>query len=525
MPGMPFLLTLVLAALGPAEPPTVAPPDPTPATGPAAAPSDQPATPETPTDAATAPPTATPAAATPPRQVWVFIDRWKEFGGTVESETETELVVVSPIGERRTFNRSQVLDVVDLVRPQPGQRGLIQMRDGSIVRGEILKDTFEGVEFRADSIKGNVPREQVYRVVLEMDFETRYRRIKASILPEEHGRRVALARWLAGQERLDLGIKELEELLAEADSEAARELLRDFNARLALEKAVTERKRRDDERRRAAAPKDAVDGPAAPPSDDGSGTQDPDDGSGARGGMPGSRDLLPDNLITDEDVNLIRVYEIDFRDPPRILVQPEGIRQLILRYGSSDLVPTSTEARNALFTAPAIRLVRLLFDLRARDLYRYIEVQEDPASIARFRTRVHNSWLLGNCATSRCHGGVKAGSFFLHTGKASDARIRYTNLLTLLNTSVDGKPMVNFQDPPDSLLVQYAMQRNLAKYPHPDVPGWKPVFNRGTPQLMADTLEWIRGMHQPRPEYPVAFELPQLDAPDRPVREPDGPDR
>ena len=336
---------------------------------------------------------------------------------------------------------------------------------------------------------------------------------------------MALARWLAGQGRLDLGITELEELLAEADSEAARARLRDLNARLAREKAVAERKRRDAERRRAAAPDQSADDPSAAPAEDQSREDGPSAADRPRGGMPSSRDLLPDNLLTDEDVNLIRVYEIDFRDPPRILVQPEGIRQMILRYGSSDLVPTSTEARNALFTAPAIRLVRMLFDLRARDLYRYIEVQEDPASIARFRTRVHNSWLLGNCATSRCHGGVKAGSFFLHTGKASDARIRYTNLLTLLNTSVDGKPMVNFQDPPDSLIVQYGMQRNLAKYPHPDVPGWKPVFNRGTPQLLADTLEWIRGMHQPRPEYPVAFELPRLDAPDRPIREPDGPDR
>ena len=520
MLGMPLLLTMVLAALGAGEPPVATPPALEPARDPAVAPAAPPAAPP-----ATSAPAADPPASEPPRQVWVFIDRWKEFGGTVESETETELVVVSPIGERRTFNRSQILDVIDLVRPQPGQRGMIQMRDGSIVRGEILKDSFEGVEFRADSIKGNVPREQVYRVILEMDFDTRYRRIKATILPEEHGRRVALARWLAGQGRLDLGITELEELLAEADSEAARELLRDLNARLALEKAVAERKRRDEERRRAAAPDQAANDTPAAPAEDPSPEDSPSAADRPRGGMPSTRDLLPDNLITDEDVNLIRVYEIDFRDPPRILVQPEGIRQMILRYGSSDLVPTSTEARNALFTAPAIRLVRMLFDLRARDLYRYIEVQEDPASIARFRTRVHNSWLLGNCATSRCHGGVKAGSFFLHTGKASDARIRYTNLLTLLNTSVDGKPMVNFQDPPDSLLVQYGMQRNLAKYPHPDVPGWKPVFNRGTPQLLADTLEWIRGMHQPRPEYPVAFELPRLDAPDRPIREPDGPDR
>ncbi|MFM8818348.1 MAG: hypothetical protein ACKOHI_10850, partial [Phycisphaerales bacterium] len=68
----------------------------------------------------------------------------------------------------------------------------------------------------------------------------------------------------------------------------------------------------------------------------------------------------------------------------------EGIRQLILRYGSSDLIPASSEERNLLYTKPAIEVVRLMFSLRARDLYRYVQVDEDPESLALFRTRVHN---------------------------------------------------------------------------------------------------------------------------------------
>ncbi|MFM8817352.1 MAG: hypothetical protein ACKOHI_05685, partial [Phycisphaerales bacterium] len=186
-----------------------------------------------------------------PRQVWVFIDRWKEFGGTVVEEREAEFTVEGPYGERRSFNRNQVLDVVDLVRPEPGQRGIVQLRDGTIVRGEILKDALDEVEFRVDSIKGTLPREKVYRVVLELDFETRYRRIRASILPEEHGRRVALARWLAENDRLDLAVVELEALLREADSDATRDLLREVNARLTLKQSVEESRRRERERREA----------------------------------------------------------------------------------------------------------------------------------------------------------------------------------------------------------------------------------------------------------------------------------
>lgn len=463
-----------------------------------------------------APGTPAPAAAEPPRQVWLFIDRWKEFGGTVVHEDHDEIVVVGPLGERREYNKTKLLDIVDIVRPSPGQRGLIQLRDGSIVRGEILKDSLEEVEFRVDTVVGRLPREKVYRVVLEEDFETRYRRLKGSIAPEEHGRRIALARWLAEQDRLDLAQQELEALLRDADSETGRDVLREVKARAELKRSIEESRRKGG----ASGGGTEVTPDSAAPGRDGPGTPA---GPGDR--TPSNRDLRPSKLVSDEDVNIVRVYEIDFKDPPRLKVDPEGIRQLILRYGSSDLIPASAEQRNLLFSKPDAEIARLMFDLRARDLYKFITVSEDPASLARFRTRVHNSWLLTNCATSRCHGGVQAGRFFLHTGESTDVRIRYTNLLTLLEFEVDGKRLVDFEDPPDSLLIQYATQRNLARYPHPDVKGWKPVFSKSTPQLMSETLEWIRGMHQPRPEYPVDFELPKLDAPDRPVRRPDEPDR
>jgi hypothetical protein len=349
---------------------------------------------------------------------------------------------------------------------------------------------------------------------------------------------------------MDLAIAELEALLREADVEAAREMLRDINARVRLQRSIDESRRAkqsppQDKQPSPPATAPAVPPPPAPDSTAGappeppnpSGTagaspageaRTPDDGAVpavAPAGPPRTRDLLPKDLLSDADVNLIRVYEVDFKDPPRLHVTPEGIRQLILRYGSSSLIPATTQERNALYTKPSLEVARLLFDLKARDLYGYIEVEEDPASLAKYRTRVHNSWLIANCATSRCHGGIDAGRFFLYTGNAKDQRIRYTNLMTLLTFKVDGKPLVDFEDPPNSLLIQYAMPRRLARYPHPDVRGWRAVLTESTPQLTTDTLEWIRSMYKPRPEYPIAYKPPRLDAPDAPVREPDGPDR
>ena len=531
MPAM-ALFPLILAVLlqdAPAAAPVA--PAPAPVAAPASVPAGQ---------APAAAPSAE-AQPTQPRQVWIFVDRWKEFGGTVVGETEQDITVFDG-HETRTFIKAKVVDIIEVVRPKPGQRGVIQLRDGTIVRGEILRDSIEEVEFKVDSVQGKLPRSQVYRVVLELDFDTRYARIKAGISPEEHGRRLGLARWLTDQGRMDLAILELEALLRDGDVEEARDMLRDINARVKLAQSVEEAKRAKANQGTAPKPTDATPvtttpGTAAPgtaaPGTQPAGNTPPDaprtaDPATAEQPVrrpPTTREMLPKDLISDADVNLVRVYEIDFKDPPRLTVTPEGVRQLILRYGSSALVPATTQERNALYSKPSVDLARLLFDLKARDLYSYIEVEEDPASLAKFRTRVHNSWLIGNCATSRCHGGVDAGRFFLYTGNAKDQRIRYTNLLTLLSFKVDGKPMVNFEDPPNSLLVQYAMPRNQARYPHPDVKGWKPVLSDSTPQLMQDTLDWIRSMYQPRPDYPVDYKPPMLDAPDAPQNGPDEPDR
>lgn len=497
-----------------------------------------------------------------PREVWIFIDRWKEFGGRVKRDTDTEISVFDGV-ETRTFSKGQVLEIVELVEPRPGQQGTIFLRDGSRVRAVILRDDLEGVEFQANQLKGHLPRHQVFRVALQADFDDRYAMRKNLASREEHGRRLALGQWLIDEGRMDLALVELEELVRDSDMEAARDLLRSIRAqmklvqsaaaRVAAEKAAAEKaaagKAASEQSVGAGQPgataveatqpnngaaptaspsesPDAQQGASPDAAQPGQPPQAPQPPEGSTSlGAPTTREALPQDLLTADEVNLIRVYEIDFQDAPALRVPPEGIRQLILRYGSSSLIPATTEDRNTLYRKPAIDIARLMFDLKARDLYKYIEVQEDPASLARFRTRVHNSWMIPNCATSRCHGGLQAGEFFLYTGQATDTRIRYTNLMTLLKFEVDGRPVVNFASPSDSLLIQYAMPRHMARYPHPDVKGWTPVFRNGTPQLLTDTVEWIRGMYQPRPDYPIDYKAPKLNAPDKPVRTIDGPDR
>ncbi len=185
---------------------------------------------------------------------------------------------------------------------------------------------------------------------------------------------------------------------------------------------------------------------------------------------------------------------------------------LLITFGAQVVeVPASERERRALYRADSIEIVELLFTLKARDLYPQVKVITEPYALNLFRRRVHNAWLLNSCATARCHGGVEAGRFFLHRRRHKDERVRYTNLLILERLEVDPDwPLVNYDEPMMSLIVQYGLPRHLARRPHPDVSGWKPVFGRGGQRMLRDTVTWIESMMQPRPDYPVDYQPPQL---------------
>lgn len=435
---------------------------------------------EVPAAAAGSPPAAEEAV---PRRVHLFIDRLTEIGGVVLEESVDSIVIDD--GERsRSFLKALLLRIVPLVDPVPGQQGIVRMRDGTEFRATILEDAFEGVRYEAAGIRTFVPRQSVLQVVLEESDEERYLRIRETIPRDDHLRRLALCRWLFDRRMYEECREELRGLLADHDLGEARRLLTMVEAQLAL----------------------------GEPADDG-GSGRPRAGDGSGGGPVHLRDLLPQRLLTREDVNLIRVFEIDFDRPPRLQVSPATIRRLIEEHGSDPRIPATSEGRTRMFRADPVDLVRLMFDLRARDLYSEVEVLSEPFALNLFRQRVHDAWLIGNCATSRCHGGVRAGRFFLHRRNHRDERVRFTNLLILLRSGWSEQPLVDFERPRDSLIIQHALPRSEARFPHPNVPGWRPLFSNANQRLLADSLRWIESMHRPRTEYPVEFEPPRIGTP------------
>ncbi|MSQ89852.1 MAG: hypothetical protein EXS01_00445 [Phycisphaerales bacterium] len=431
------------------------------------------------------PPQGAPAAApeaAKARRVHLLINRKDEAGGVVVYEDEKQISIERE-GKRRDFQKDDLLDIIQLLDVTIPTQAVVFRRDGSSIQVSLLADDFDAVRYAVGRSQRTIPRAEVYRVGLVRTFEERLRALKESIHPDDMARRLALCDWLMSERKYTEARAELLPLVADSKLPEAVALLARADAQLALMAAKK------------------------PQGGDASGktpeTESPPD---AR--------PLPTRLLTAAEVNLIRVYEIDFDNPPRVIIEPSDARALFEEFSASPRVPPDAAGRNAMLEGDPMQIVRLAFELKARNFYPKIRVTSEPATLVKYRGAVHDGWLLANCATSRCHGGADAGKFFLSNGERSDERVRYTNLLNLLLGSSQDLPLVNFSDPNRSILVQYALPTDEAEIPHPAVKGWKPVFGRKlAPEKLRATLQWIASMYQPRPIYPIDYQPPDLRAP------------
>jgi len=420
----------------------------------------------------------------PTPRVIIHVDRNTAVMGYVELEEEEVLVVRTLDGQVRSFAKSRVVQIVRLVEPRPGQTGVVVLRNGQLHEGVILEDGFDHVLVEIEGIRARFRRQVVDHVVLNPMFEEQYAAYKETLKPDMALRHLALCQWLVDERRYELAQQELAELLANHDLPEAQRLMRLVRAQLALR----EKPKRS--------------------------TSDEEEGDGPGGDQPpaGEVSALPQQLLTDDDVNIIRVFEIDFAHPPKVLVDRETIRRLLERYGENKLLPASQTERERIYRADSLAIVRLMFQLRARDLYPQIQVLSEPYALNLFRQRVHDTFLINNCTTSRCHGGLEGGRLFLHRRDYKDAPVRYTNLLILERLKLDPQwPLINYEEPGDSLLIQYGLPREKTRKPHPPARGWKPAFRRPDDRMVRYTIQWIRAMFKPRPEYPVDYEPPRLE--------------
>ncbi|MFZ9881073.1 MAG: hypothetical protein ACO3QC_06695 [Phycisphaerales bacterium] len=464
----------------PATPP-VQPPEAEPAAAPDPSPSQGAG------DAPAAPPAVQPEK---PTRAYVVIDRISTAAGSIESEDTEVIVLRDAKGRVRSFSKNRVLSVTHLVDGPSGRRVRVTFNDGRNLVANLIDDGFESVVLDIGGVRTSYDRAAVSLVEPFPTDRELYDRFRATLDADQYEARYTLAVWLHSRKMYEEAKLELENLLDSTNHFEAKRLLAEVNAQLELLKP----------------------------------RERPVDGDSSREDGDSSRpDPVRGRILTPAEVNLIKVYELDLDHPPRMKVSDELIRSMFEKYSDSELIPAKASERNAFFSKDPVDIVRILFALKARELYGDIDVLGEPEQLNLFRTRVHNTWLIGNCATSKCHGGADGGRLYLHNRNHKNDEVRYTNLLIALRTSINGQALVDFERPTDSLLYQYALPRTEARRQHPNVRGWEPVFTPSRRGLAEDFVRWVNSMHRPRPEYPVEYEPPALDSPDRPDMH--GPDR
>ncbi|MHA7812200.1 MAG: hypothetical protein ACX94C_02235 [Phycisphaerales bacterium] len=386
---------------------------------------------------------------------------------------------------------------------------VITLSSGRTITGELVRENTREVVIGINGIETTFQRRNVAHVVILPPVAERYERLRASVDDSDIDSRLALVEWLRARRAYRLAIKELESILIVEPNNPRAKLLHTWLKE--YDKLAEQDKDADSDD-----PKSSDSGSKEP----GKKQRDP-----ANTGEQGEeakykieRNALP--LLTDEQINLMKVYEIDLRNPPEMRISDDTMLKLMREF--PDRFSPNEDERAKILHLPPVEKLKLIFSLRARDLYGEIEVLESPTSLEKFKQNVHSGrgWLMNACATTRCHGGVDAGSFRLINEKPNTDETAFTNLYILENTTLsNGLPLIDFENPDRSPLLQMGMIPSKALIPHPEIPrdfpgmGYRSIFRSTRDRKYQQAVEWIRSMYQPRPElefdYPPAADETQ----------------
>ncbi len=373
--------------------------------------------------------------------------------------------------------------------PPASQEAELILKDGRRVSGMLIEQTKDTVRLSIAGVPTTFPQDSVDRVRILPSVEERYAALRGAISDEDVDGILRLAEWLRARERFDLALSEIDRALAvDPNNGSARD----------LKVLVTEQKKL------MAASRPAGRHEATP--------------RPAQAQFP---------LLTEDQINLIRVYEIDLKDPPRMIIPRDLTKRFLDRYAGKESpskgpVPVTPEGREVFMRQRPADILAWFFDFKAREFYPEVKVLENPRSLQSFRDRVHRTWLINSCATSHCHGGENAGRLYLFNRQSNSDRTVYTNFLILDRFRLpDGTPLINYTEPARSPLLEMGLPRDQAVFKHPEasMPGarWKPVFLQGrTDDRFNQAVEWIRSMYPEHADYPINYAPPTPKEPPAP---------
>lgn len=370
-----------------------------------------------------------------------------------------------------------------------GQReATVKVRDGRTVTGTLVEESAERVVLDISGIRTPIPRDQIEELQIMRSVEEEYADRRAKLAENDLDGRYDLSLWLYEQEAYGLAQKELGELAARFPDDARVTVLKNaVDGRIKLlEESQTEA---------ASTPRPTP----PPPAEDDPPTPTP---------TPRPDGDLPDQKLSQEELNLIKLYEVDLSTKPTVIVPRDVVDAIFDNYKSNDLVPKGRSAQTAFRSAKGYEQLELLFGLRARELYPKVTVRNDPPAIMQFRRELHSQYVMSYCAANGCHGDASGGNLFLfRTSPNSDPTV-YTNFYILHRYETASAYMIDRDVPDKSLLLQYGMDKSLASTPHPDVPGYAPKIRQASDPQVRMITEFVSRLFKPAPSYGISYTPP-----------------
>ena len=394
------------------------------------------------------------------------------FCGDIVHRTDTTITILTAANESTTLQIEELSQLIDLGHEVDKATGAVYLHDGRVIRGVIVKNELEEVILSLHGIHISFAGDDVNTVIPDRPFEQVYVELLERLDLDNEKHLESLILWLLKRDKPKIAEAHLQ--ATTSTHPTINRLQMTVRARLGTKTTTPQSKDTNQISHEVA-----------------------------------SRVL--GKLLSDEEVNLIRVYEIDLNDPPALVISPQTRQRFINLYGSNPIFPP--DIRKKICTLSDLEVFKLMRALNAKELYDEVFVVEEPRSLANFRQYVHDTWLVNRCGTLMCHGGYDSGRFLIRTEPRYKASSRYANLLMLDRLVVDTRwPLLNYENPERSLIIQYALPRNEALKPHPETPLWEPAMRLQRNNSYDSTIRWIKSMRQlPRPNYPIEFpvEMPE----------------
>jgi hypothetical protein len=415
----------------------------------------------------------------------------------------------------------------------------LTLKDGQQFMGQLVERDDRRVVLRIAGIRTTFAAENVQRLRVLPTLMERYRGLREAIDDADSEQLLRLVDWLAERRRFDLAKAELDALIKRQPQNVQAQRKRQTLERMATLAERTKAPARQTTQPPTQPPTQPTNPAATPaPTPGPAPSEPPASAPSAPAGGPPTPAAVP--LLTPEQINLMKVYEIDLTTQPRVVVPPETLRKLFEDHDKDPSIPTTQEGRDALRRRPGYELLDLIFAVRARELYPTVRVLDQPESIRRFRDDVFRNWLANSCATNACHGGAEAGRFILPTRAPGTDPTVYTAFWIVNQFRLaDGRPLINVEQPAQSALLQMGLPREQSAIPHPPVlragPGgggggggggqrdaFRPVFRSEEDPRFQAAVDWIQSLYMPRPSYTLEYQplKPLAPAPPTPTTPP-----